>query len=95
MGDIGTGKTTLVNKICNQKFETNSGGDSVTRDLFKRKAAYGEGFNITDTPGTGNDNDKLYHALCLKLALTEGPINGILVTTKYDRTSMILKNLQS
>ena len=56
MGEVGSGKTTFVNKICNTNLETNDGGKSVTMNIFKRDSAYGDNFSILDTPGTGAEN---------------------------------------
>jgi predicted GTPase len=36
VGEVGTGKTTLLNKICNSNEKTEDNGKSVTRDVFKK-----------------------------------------------------------
>ena len=78
--------------VCNTDLETGDGGESITKELFKKKSAYGkEGFQVLDTPGTGTDKDKIMHAVSLRSALIEGPLNGLLVTVKYERDALMLK----
>ena len=95
MGEVGSGKTTFMNKICNINLETNDGGKSVTKNIYQRKSAYDENFSILDTPGTGAESDKILHALHLKSALLEGPLNCILIAIKYERLSLMEKTLSA
>ena len=82
--------------LCGTNLNTENGGESVTKELFKRLTIYGdEGFLILDTPGTGTDKDKIMHAVSLRSALIEGPINGILITIKYDRDALIINKIRN
>ena len=43
--------------------------------MFLSPSAYGDGFNILDTPGLGSDKDKLGHVVGIASALSEGSIH--------------------
>jgi putative ribosome biogenesis GTPase RsgA len=58
IGQIGSGRTTLVNKICNSELPTDNWGKSVTQ-IYSLSSAYGNGFYVYDTPGFGNDEKKV------------------------------------
>jgi predicted GTPase len=56
MGEIGCGKTTLFNNLCNTKLEAGWSATSLTRGLFIRNTACGENdLTLIDTPGTGSN----------------------------------------
>ena len=96
LGEIGSGKTTFLNLVCKTNLEIGDGGGSVTKELYKRKSAYGnEGFLILDTPGTGTNKDKIMHAVSLRSALIEGPLNGIVITVKYDRDALVISKIRN
>ncbi|KAL4432271.1 hypothetical protein ABPG74_020239 [Tetrahymena malaccensis] len=77
VGCVGTGKTTFFNLVTKKNMQTSDGGESVTRFAFSSHSSYGSSFKIIDTPGTCVDTDKIKHALHLRNALIEGPINRI------------------
>ncbi|EAS01560.1 50S ribosome-binding GTPase (macronuclear) [Tetrahymena thermophila SB210] len=91
IGDVGSGKTTNFNKITNKNQKTSNHGTSTTRNSFRSSSAYGESFYILDTPGTSADDDKIGHALCLRSALIEGPINRIFILIEYHHKFGILQ----
>lgn len=69
MGEVGSGKTTLFNKICNTKFEAGWSENSLTRGLFIHDSAHSESpFTLIDTPGTNSLEEKMKHAILLKEA---------------------------
>jgi GTPase SAR1 family protein len=59
IGQIGSGKTTLVNKLCKTRLPTDAGGHSATKIIWNLSSAYGNGFDVYDTPGFGNDKNKV------------------------------------
>lgn len=91
IGLIGTGKTTLLNKICDSKEKTKAGGFSVTRNIFLKGSAYGKGFKIADTPGFGSDQEPLIHVYSIYSAIIEGPLNKILITIRFERYGEMIK----
>ena len=42
LGEIGSGKTTFLNLICETTLETEDDGESTVKELFKKKSAYGK-----------------------------------------------------
>ena len=53
MGQIGCGKTTLFNKLCNTLLNAGWSERSITRGLFIRNSAHGDNtITMIDTPGT-------------------------------------------
>ncbi|KAL4485034.1 hypothetical protein ABPG72_014554 [Tetrahymena utriculariae] len=84
IGQVGTGKTTLFNKITNKNQKTSDAGSSTTRTSFSSNSSYGNSFRIIDTPGTSAEEDKLQHALCLRSALIEGPLNRIFLLIQHN-----------
>ena len=46
-----------------------------------------------DTPGTSADEDKLAHAINLRMALIERPLSRIFLFIKFDRHGPMMKNL--
>ena len=94
VGCVGTGKTTVFNLITNRKHETSDGGKSVTRTVFSSPSGFGEKFSIMDTPGTLADEDKLAHAINLRMALIERPLSRIFLFIKFERHGAMVKNLE-
>ncbi|CAD8204869.1 unnamed protein product [Paramecium pentaurelia] len=94
IGYIGHGKTTLFNKICQKKQPVQFGGPSVTRESVLSQSAYGEGFNLIDTPGLGTDKDKLAHVICIATALTFGLIHQILIVVQLERLATMKERLR-
>ena len=71
MGEVGSGKTTLFNKICNTHFEASWSENSLTRGLFMYDSAHSDyPFTCIDTPGTNSIDEKMKHAILLKEAFT-------------------------
>jgi len=74
--------------------KTSDGGESVTRSVFSSPSGFGENFNIMDTPGTLADEDKLTHAINLRMALIERPLSRIFLFIKFERHGAMVKNLE-
>jgi GTP-binding protein EngB required for normal cell division len=94
LGGVGTGKTSFLNKIANEKLLTASGGKSLTKNVQVRNASYGNGFKVSDTPGTGAMDDKLKHAVALCATLTLHKVSGILICVKAGRHEEIKQNVE-
>jgi len=73
--------------------ETSDGGESVTRSVFSSPSGFGDNFNIMDTPGTLPEDDKLVHAIGLRMALIEKPLSRIFLFLKFERYGAMTKNL--
>ena len=55
MGEVGSGKTTLFNKICNTNHLAGWSESSLTRGLYIHDSAHSDyAFTCIDTPGTNS-----------------------------------------
>lgn len=81
-GSVGTGKTTLLNKICGQNFEAKDESYSVTRDV---QYAFTLRHNniILDFPGLNSSVDVVAHLKAQKNALSIIPIRMICFIVKF------------
>ncbi|CAD8201331.1 unnamed protein product [Paramecium octaurelia] len=94
LGQIGSGKTTLYNKITLSQEKTKAGGNSVTLNVFMKKSSFGSGFKVLDTPGFGSDSQKIDHIAGVLSALSEGPVNRIAIIVKFARTDVIIEDVK-
>jgi hypothetical protein len=62
--------TNTTNKLCNSRLNTDAGGQSATQMIWSGSSALGNGFDAYDTPGFGNDRNKLQDAAAIIGALT-------------------------
>ena len=54
LGYLGSGKTTLYDRITNANVNVKLGGESVTVNVFQKDSAFGSSpFTVLDTPGLG------------------------------------------
>lgn len=85
MGQIGTGKTTILNQICGTNYPKGSGLHSQTRNLFKNlNSCGGCRFELIDTPGTDSSEETYKHAVLLREVLTASEVNTIFIIVKFD-----------
>ena len=69
LGIMGTGKSTLVNKLCHltgkNSIKAGAGKKSLTINVFKRQISSGDcpNFWVVDTPGMNASTDKFKHAI--------------------------------
>lgn len=93
MGNIGSGKTTLVNMLSNTAHATSSYlPNSVTREIFREPAAYGDHpFRLVDTPGTDGEEEVYRHSFLLKSAYEAMPYNAIFVVVPFHPKSHRIK----
>jgi GTPase Era involved in 16S rRNA processing len=90
IGQTGSGKSELLNTLCNSSLTTDAGGESTTQMIWKVSSAYGNGFDAYDTPGFGNDKNKLHDAAAIVGALTNEKVSRILVVVKFDKTPLMI-----
>jgi predicted GTPase len=88
MGNCGTGKTSLFNKLCDKNYPTGftTNGESQTADIDFEDVAYTEPnkFRMYDSPGTDSVSDALHLALILRTSLTCLSINLVIVSVKFE-----------
>ena len=66
MGEVGSGKTTMFNKVCGTQFEAGWSLNSLTRGLFIHDSAHSYfPFTLIDTPGTNSTEEPMKHAILL------------------------------
>ncbi len=94
IGNVGTGKTTILNKLAGTNQNVRQGGSSVTHEIYPREARYSRIFFIIDTPGLGAESNKLHSVNSIYLALTYQPVNRIIVFAKYDRIGIIKESIE-
>lgn len=94
IGKIGSGKTTLYNKITKSNETVKPGGESVTMKVFMKQSCEGLGFKVLDTPGIGSDSKKIDHIAGVLSAIAQGPLNRIMIVTKFERTSSIFEEVK-
>ncbi|CAD8099941.1 unnamed protein product [Paramecium sonneborni] len=93
IGMIGSGRTTLFNKICKSQEKVKAGGSSSTRQSILGKSAYGHEFFVIDTPGLGSDQDKINHAIGILNAVQDQPLNKIILAVKFDNFAIMINQL--
>jgi GTPase Era involved in 16S rRNA processing len=62
--------------------------------IWSVSSGHGNGFDIYDTPGFGNDKNKVQHAAAIVGALTNEKVSRILVVVKFDRSATMKKSLK-
>ena len=65
--------------------------ESNTLKIAKHQSIEGIGFWLTDTPGMGSMENTFHHAIGILAALTEGPIDRILLVIKYHKRIDIVR----
>ena len=83
VGDVGAGKSTLVEKVTGLKGRSSGKGTS-----FTRKASYAlstdDSLLISDTPGVNVTSDKFAQNVWIAQALNLQPVSQIFITVKAD-----------
>ena len=89
-GEVGCGKTTLLNKLCGTNYEAREGGYSCTRDI---QYALSKDKNIiVDCPGLNAAEDIIQHLKIQKYILSVIPVRIICFVIKYStRYDLLLK----
>ena len=83
IGDVGTGKSTIVEKLCGVQNRSFNSSVSFTREskLFRTPD---HRLIISDTPGTNAMRDKLAQNCQVAVALNYAPVSKILIVVKAD-----------
>ena len=94
IGDAGTGKSTLVEKITEETGRSSASSTSatLTSELFE---SFDGSLIICDTPGTNSMTDQFKHNLQVAHALNFHPVSLILIVVKADvRMETVSKNVR-
>ena len=83
VGQVGTGKSTIIEKLTNEKNRSSHSHKSVTRSS-EPFWTYDGSMVICDTPGTNPEADKFSHNVHVAAALNFKPVSRILVVVKAD-----------
>ena len=83
IGDVGTGKSTIVEKLCGVQNRSSNSSVSFTKEsvLFRTPD---HRLIISDTPGTNAMRDKLSQNTQVAVALNYAPVSRILIVVKAD-----------
>ena len=89
-GEVGTGKTTLLNRICGQNFETSDEGYSCTREV---QFSFSKWYDmiIVDFPGLNATQDITKHLQTQISSLKNIPIRMICYIIEYSTRNDILE----
>ncbi|KAL5261985.1 hypothetical protein ACHWQZ_G007628 [Mnemiopsis leidyi] len=83
MGEVGVGKSTVVEKLSGIAIPTGKNPRSVTRK-YRRYLSYDKTILVSDTPGCNPIEDQLEHNQQIAAALNYRPVSRILITVKAD-----------
>ena len=83
LGAVGSGKSTIVEKVTGEDRIALNAGASVTRRSNPVWSVGGE-FIISDTPGSNSINDKFEHNVWIATAFNFKPVSKIFIVVKAD-----------
>lgn len=86
MGEIGSGKTSLLNNLCDTIYASGHAKESLTREITLekvRRLTRGCQMMVYDTPGTNTTSNMSLHATLLRETLIHKPLNVIFSTLSY------------
>ena len=93
LGDVGAGKSTIVEKVTGVSGRSSNANESVTLTSAVYESLDGE-LIICDTPGSNAMNDKFQHNLNIAHALNFMAVTCILVVVKADtRIDNVIENI--
>ena len=83
IGDVGSGKSTVVEKLCGVQNRSSNSSESFTKEskLFRTPDRR---LIVSDTPGTNAMTDKLSQNCQVAVALNYTPVSRILIVAKAD-----------
>ena len=93
LGDVGSGKSTIVEKLTGKKGRSSAGSHSetLTEEVFE---SYDGSFLIADTPGSNSITDKFKHSRHIARAMNVKPITCVLIVAKADnRIDNVIENV--
>ena len=83
LGDVGTGKSTIVEKLTGKVGRSNSSRLSFTRSSQAFHVLDGS-MVICDTPGSNSIEDKIGHNVWIAAALNKFPVSRIMIVVKAE-----------
>ena len=83
IGDVGAGKSTLVEKLCDEIGRSSNADQSYTRSCEVIES-YDRSLEICDTPGSNPMADMFQHNLHIAHALNYKPVSCVLIVAKAD-----------
>lgn len=94
VGDVGTGKSTIVEKLTNERGRSSDNDTSVTKSSEVFWSTDGS-IIISDTPGSNAMEDKLEHNVWIASALNFRPVSKILIMAKAEtRLDNVVDNIR-
>ena len=94
LGDVGTGKSTLVEKLTEREGRNSNANESFTRatDVFW---VFDYSLIIADTPGSNALKEKLEHNVHIAAAFNFRPVSRILIVVKAEtRIDSVIDNVR-
>ena len=94
VGDVGTGKSTIVEKVTNEVNLASNGDTSVTKEANMFFSIDGS-LLIGDTPGSNALEDKLGHNMWIAGALSFRPVSKMFILVKAEtRLDSVVDNIR-
>ena len=94
IGDVGTGKSTIVEKVTNETNLASNGDTSVTKSSTVFWSIDGS-LLIADTPGSNALEDKLDHNMWIAGALNYLPVSKMFILVKAEtRLDSVVDNIR-
>ena len=94
LGDVGTGKSTLVEKLTGKKGRSSDANESFTK-TSRAFWARGGSLIVSDTPGSNALKDKLDHNIWIAGALNFRPVSRIFIVVKAEtRIDNVVDNVR-
>ncbi|CAD8156963.1 unnamed protein product [Paramecium octaurelia] len=92
IGITDSGKTTLFNKICKSQEQVDA-AKSTTKQSILGQSAYGQGFQVIDTPGLATLQNKIQQAVGILNAVSYQPLNKIFFILKFEKLQLMVNQL--
>ena len=94
LGDVGTGKSTVVEKLTGSKGRSSDANQSYTRSSEAFWVPDGS-LIVSDTPGSNSMTDKLQHNIWIAGALNYRPVSRIFIVVKAEaRMDSVVDNVR-
>lgn len=94
LGDVGTGKSTIVEKLTGEKGRSSDANESFTKTSAMIWASDGS-LIVSDTPGSNAIKDKLEHNIWIATALNARPVSRIFIVVKAEpRIDNVVDNVR-
>ena len=94
-GEIGAGKSALLNKICGTRHASSSGAKSCTKVLEHGTCLKYDDLVVIGGPGFGSADEVAAHLAAQKMALELMPLSGVYCVVKGIRASPIARSVEN